>query len=277
MLKVRSSLEFFHYPLFVIVFYYAVRAQIPVSGINIGPVYRKDVVKCSTMLEKKREFACIMAFDVKVESDARDLAQELGIRIFTADIIYHLFDQFTAYMEEVKQKRKDEASADVVFPCILKIFPHFVFNKKDPIVVGVEVRNQSCTFPHHTYFQEDLSHPRSTCRLRQQIMEGFLKTNTPLVAKVKDEWIDIGTVQSIELNKRNVQVGHRGESVAIKIQSKQTENIMYGRHFDHTNEIASKMSLNAIQLLKDNFRDELTRDDWRCVVKLKAIQNLAVK
>lgn len=91
------------------------------------------------MIEKKREYACIMAFDVKVENDARDYAQEVGVRIFTADIIYHLFDQFTSYMEGIKKSRREAASVDVVFPCRLKIFPHFVFNKKDPIVVGVEV------------------------------------------------------------------------------------------------------------------------------------------
>ena len=39
----------------------------------------------------------ILAFDVKVERDAQELANELGVRIFTADIIYHLFDKFTKY------------------------------------------------------------------------------------------------------------------------------------------------------------------------------------
>jgi translation initiation factor 5B len=29
------------------------------------------------------------------------MADEVGVRIFTADIIYHLFDQFTAYMTKV--------------------------------------------------------------------------------------------------------------------------------------------------------------------------------
>lgn len=33
--------------------------------------------------------------------DAATLADQLGVRIFTADIIYHLFDQFTAYLKLV--------------------------------------------------------------------------------------------------------------------------------------------------------------------------------
>ena len=42
-------------------------------------------------------FAVILCFDVKVDKEIQDLADELGIKIFKADIIYHLFDQFVAY------------------------------------------------------------------------------------------------------------------------------------------------------------------------------------
>lgn len=44
-------------------------------------------------------FAVILAFDVKVERDAQELADSLGVKIFTADIIYHLFDKFMNYRE----------------------------------------------------------------------------------------------------------------------------------------------------------------------------------
>ena len=44
-------------------------------------------------------FAVILAFDVKVERDAQELADSLGVKVFTADIIYHLFDKFMNYRE----------------------------------------------------------------------------------------------------------------------------------------------------------------------------------
>lgn len=113
--------------------------NIPVSGISIGPVHKKDVMKASVMLEKKKEFATILAFDVKVTPEARELADEVGVKIFIADIIYHLFDQFKAYIENLKEEKKKEASDEAVFPCVLKIMPNCIFNKKDPIVLGVEV------------------------------------------------------------------------------------------------------------------------------------------
>ena len=113
--------------------------SIPVSGISIGPVHKKDVMKASVMLEKKKEFATILAFDVKVTPEAREYADEAGVKIFMADIIYHLFDQFKAYMDNIKEEKKKEAAEDAVFPCVLKILPNCIFNKKDPIVLGVDV------------------------------------------------------------------------------------------------------------------------------------------
>lgn len=112
---------------------------IPVSGIGIGPVHKKDVMKASVMLEKKKEYATILAFDVKVTLEARELADDMGVKIFIADIIYHLFDQFKAYIDNLKEEKKREAADEAVFPCVLKIMPGCVFNKKDPIVLGVDV------------------------------------------------------------------------------------------------------------------------------------------
>lgn len=113
--------------------------NIPVSGISIGPVHKKDVMKASVMLEKKKEYATILAFDVKVTPEAREYAEEAGVKIFMADIIYHLFDQFKAYIDDIKEEKKKEAADDAVFPCVLKILPNCIFNKKDPIVLGVDV------------------------------------------------------------------------------------------------------------------------------------------
>ena len=113
--------------------------QIPVSSISIGPVHKKDVMKASVMLERKKEYATILAFDVKVTPEAREYAEEVGVKIFMADIIYHLFDQFKAYIENIKEEKRREAADEAVFPCVLKIIPNCVFNKKDPIVLGVDV------------------------------------------------------------------------------------------------------------------------------------------
>ncbi len=82
------------------------KPPIPVSHINIGPIFKKDVMRANIMNERGiPEFATILAFDVKVDSDAQQFADENKVRIFTAEIIYHLFDQFSAYMNGLNEAR----------------------------------------------------------------------------------------------------------------------------------------------------------------------------
>lgn len=112
-------------------------SKIPVANVGIGPVYKRDVMQCGIMLEKAADFAVMLCFDVKVDKEAQVYADEQGIKIFTADIIYHLFDQFTKHIHEQNEKKKEESKMLAVFPCVLN--PVAVFNKTNPIVVGVDV------------------------------------------------------------------------------------------------------------------------------------------
>lgn len=111
--------------------------KIPVANISIGPVYKRDVMIAGSMLEKAKQYAVMLCFDVKVDKEAQAYADEVGVKIFTADIIYHLFDNFTKHMADLLAQKKEESKLQAVFPCVLN--PVAVFNKKDPIVVGVDV------------------------------------------------------------------------------------------------------------------------------------------
>ena len=84
-------------------------------------------------------WAVILAFDVKVERDAQEMAESLGVQIFTADIIYHLQDKFLKFREDLKKRKQEEFKHIAVFPCKLRILPQFIFNSRDPIVMGVSV------------------------------------------------------------------------------------------------------------------------------------------
>ena len=44
-------------------------------------------------------WAVILAFDVRVERDAQEMADSLGVKVFSADIIYHLFDAFLKHRQ----------------------------------------------------------------------------------------------------------------------------------------------------------------------------------
>jgi len=102
-------------------------------AIGIGPVHKKDVMVASTMTEKNIEYACILAFDVKVTPDAREMADKMKVRIFAADIIYHLQNRFQEYIDELREAGRTKAKSEAIFPCALQILPEHVFNTRSPI------------------------------------------------------------------------------------------------------------------------------------------------
>lgn len=216
-------------------------SKIPYSAIRIGPVVKRDVMKASAMLEHDSQYATILAFDVKIERDAQEMADQLGVKIFAADIIYHLFDKFTAYREELKQKKREEFKHIAVFPCKLKVLPQFVFNSRDPIVAGVMVE------------------------------AGIVKEGTPICVPSK-EFVELGIVTSIEVNHKQVESARKGQEVCIKIDPIPGESPkMFGRHFDETDMLVSKISRASIDACKDYFRDDLIKTDWQLMVELKKL------
>lgn len=216
------------------------QSKIPYSSVRIGPVVRKDVMKISTMLEHAPTYACILAFDVRIERDAQELADQVGVKIFQAEIIYHLFDKFTAHIEEVKKRQREQFKSIAVFPCKLRILPNCIFNKRDPIVVGVEVT------------------------------AGKLKQDTPVWVVGKD--LIIGNVTSIQVNHVEKELAKAGEEVCIKIENVSSDAPkMIGRHFEETDLLISHISRESIDACKNYFRDDLEKSDWQLMVELKKV------
>ncbi|EXJ89435.1 translation initiation factor 5B [Capronia epimyces CBS 606.96] len=218
--------------------------KIPVANISIGPVYKRDVMMAGTMLEKAKQYAVMLCFDVKVDKEALQYAEENGIKIFTADIIYHLFDDFTRHMAQIQEQKKEESKLNAVFPCVLNTLQ--VFNKKDPIVIGVDVIEGS---------------------LRPLTPIATVKTNP--VTGVK-EIISLGRVTSIEREHKAVPVCKKGQpSVAVKIEG--PNQPLYGRQLEDKDPLYSLISRQSIDTLKEFYRDEVTRDEWSLIRKLKPL------
>ena len=206
-------------------------------------MHKKDVMKASTMLEHNGLYGVILAFDVKLERHALELAESSGIKIFTADIIYHLFDKFQGYKEDLKQKAKDKHCHVAMFPCKLRILPNCIFNSRDPIVIGVTVA-------------------------------GIVKPGQQSCVPSKEGLI-LSTIASLEANNRPVDFARQGTDVCIKIENTNREAPkLYERHFDSTDLFISHLSRESIDALKDHFRNEMTKTDWLLVTKSKQFSEL---
>ena len=214
--------------------------KIPYSNVNIGPVHKRDVQKAAAMLEHNPEFACILAFDVPVDREVQMLADKEGVRIFQANIIYHLEDNFLNYRKELALKRRQENEHLAIFPCKIRILPQHVFNARNPIVCGVSIE------------------------------AGQLKKGTPIAAKTKEGIILLGTISSIEKNHEQVDMAKAGDEVCVKIENTTGEAPkLYGRHFSHEDILFSKINRESIDVCKNYFRDDFTKSDWQLVIQLK--------
>ncbi|KAL8428384.1 hypothetical protein ACSSS7_007244 [Eimeria intestinalis] len=275
---------------------YLQECKIPVFAVNIGSVQKRDVRKASIMREKGRpELSVILAFNVKVDGEAEKEAKVLGVRIMTAEIIYHLFDEFTAYFNQVKQEKKSEhkhftyssssssnktgesarkqqkeVQQEVVFPCILSVLPQFIFNKKDPIVVGVlveegflKVGTPLCVPEKGVRRERDiLLLLLLVVVLMLLLMLLLLLLLLMLLSSLRSGLknlsdLRIGTVVSVELNRKPVEKAVAGSEVCIKVVGE--PSIMVGRHFEAKNKLVSRLTRNAIDCLKEHFRDELSK------------------
>jgi translation initiation factor 5B len=120
---------------------YLSEKNIEIAAVGLGHIHKKDVVKIHTIHANQgkplKEHMTILAFDVKVLDEAESYAKTVGVKIFTADIIYHLFDKYIEYEKACIIERKKEKEKEAVFPVELKILQPI--NKKDPIIIGVEI------------------------------------------------------------------------------------------------------------------------------------------
>ena len=218
--------------------------KVDVAVVGVGNLNKKDVIKLQIKHAEdetaKKEDLVILCFDNKVIPEAQQFADENGIKIFVDDVIYHLFDKFIDFKKQCSLERKKAKEKEAIFPCNLKTV--MFINKKDPLILGVSV------------------------------IEGILKVGTPIYCVEKN--IPIGIVESIEREKKPINnVRSNDGDVAIRVKVADS-SLAAGRHFDESSTFISQITRASIDALKNYFREDMTTDDWKLVIKLKKLLNI---
>ena len=233
---------------------------IPVGAFNIGPISKRDVIQASVMLERKREYAVILAFDVKLTPNGAQMAKELGVRIFSADIIYHLFDQFTNYIKELRDKDTEVKRKEAIFPCIIRIIPQYIFNRSNPIVVGVDVvegilrpgtplcvvqkKTKEVVRNRKTTLEDWIPDSDEDENLNFQDSKKSKKLGQEVEVVETVSYVDIGVVQSIKADDKEVPEAKPGKPVSISIQPKEgSKPALLGRTFLESDDLISHVSV----------------------------------
>lgn len=193
------------------------KESLPVCSVTLGSLKRKDIIKAAAVQNKI--YRVIPCFNVEVDREIAELAESMHVKIFSAEIIYHLLDMFNRHARSLIDADKDANAEAAVFPAQLRVLPNCVFNSRSPLVLGVEVE------------------------------KGTLKIQAPLCV-FRDGCCRLGYVASIIDNKKSITVANAGQQVAIKIElSRNDTPKMFGRHLTLDDPIYTVVTRKSIDLL----------------------------
>ena len=215
--------------------------SIPVASISLGPIHKRHMHQVVAMRRKDPKYSVMLAFDVPITPDAEMMAKENDVTIFSAKIIYHLFDRFKEYYAEYDATEKKRLREVAVFPVMLTI--NSCIHANGPLILGVDVKR------------------------------GNLYIGTPIGIMKNGRPFTVGKVMSIQKDGKDIGMGKRGESYAIMVANAGDASITYGRHFDDTFELVSILTRPAVDAVK-NFASELDQDAINLLRDLVKLQNI---
>ena len=185
--------------------------EIKVRKADVGEVTRRDVIECVGVKEKDKTKGVILAFNTKVNSEAKEEAKKKEIKIFSEKVIYALIENYEKWILEERDKTKKAFLNEIVFPAKIKLMPENVFRNSKPVIIGAK------------------------------ILEGKLKTGVKVMKKGKI----IGKIQAIQNKGENIQEAEKGSEVAISIS-----DATLGRNLEKNDELLSFIPKEHIERLE---------------------------
>ena len=146
------------------------RITVKVIDATVGDITANDVQNVSATAD-----AIIVGFNVKVERQAKDLAERLGVEIDTFDIIYELSDWLNTALKNRTPKKEEKVESGSI-----KILKHFSTQKHIHVLGG-------------------------------RLEEGIIKMNQRVRILRRDIEIGTGTIKNLQQAKSDVQQIDGGE------------------------------------------------------------------
>jgi translation initiation factor 5B len=165
--------------------------DINVQKAEVGNVTKSDIIEVENEDPEER---AILAFNTQITDQARQIARDKGIKIFQSKVIYEIFENYTDWKEELKEKQKKEALNSIARPAKIRSIPDHVFNRSKPAVMGVKV------------------------------VDGVLTAGSSVMTLEGDR---IGKVKSVQAENETLDKAEKGDEVAVSIS-----NATIGRDFE---------------------------------------------
>ncbi|PSP45304.1 translation initiation factor IF-2 [Halobacteriales archaeon QH_6_66_25] len=198
--------------------------EIPIMRAEVGDVASRDVRMAETANTPQRQ--SILAFNVDVLDDARDLAEQEGVEIFEHDVIYRLIEEYEEHVAAIEEAQQEQVLENITRPARFEILPDHTFRQSDPAVVGVEVRG------------------------------GLLKRNSRVVLFDDSEPERVGMLKSIQDEGEDIDEARTGERVAVSI-----DGPTVGRQITEGDELWVEIPEKHAKILEQELAEDISADE----------------
>lgn len=228
--------------------------NIPIRLMLVGKIKERHIKRLNTVMNKMemKEYRCIVYFDdipPMVYDEYMKLLVDDKVQLICNPVVFKGLELWLEYRESCITMRKEEMrlliekdimKGKVVFPCMMSIFPQYIFMKggSDDIMLGVKILN------------------------------GKLFCGTPLSCN----GLELGRVIRIEKDKKAQSIANAGDEVCIRIENK--NKYTYDKNFTYQDSIVSAITRESIDMLKLHYKDEV---DWALVILLMKKLNIPMK
>jgi len=111
--------------------------SIPIHEAGVGPVGRPTIMRMAIV--KDPTHRAVLAFAVPILPDAIPEGEAASVRVFRADVMYRLIEEYDAWRTERKRELEVQRRLEHVHPAKVEVLPGFVFRASKPAIVGIKV------------------------------------------------------------------------------------------------------------------------------------------
>ncbi len=200
------------------------RRNIPVRIADIGPVSKIDVIEAGAVKKSDVYLGVILAFNVKILPEAREVSASSDIKIFEGNVIYRLIEEYEEWVKKQKEAERRKKLDQLIRPGKFRILPGYVFRRSGPAIVGIEV------------------------------IGGIVKPKYPVI---NDKGRRLGTIKAIKDRDKSLNEARPGMAVAVSIEGR----ILIGRHVNEGDVIYVDVPADHALKLLTEFKDLISNDE----------------
>ena len=203
--------------------------EVPIRAADIGDVSRRDVINASVVRQEDELLGVIIAFNVKILPSADKEIQNTELKIFSADVIYQLTEDYQEWVQAANERRKKEWFAAIIKPGKIRIIPKLVFRQSKPAIAGIEV-------------------------LGGNIKKGYSLMN--------QDGLRVGVVESMQDKGDNLPSISKGQKVAMAIKDG-----VFGRNLDEGDVLYVDIPENHYKVLENEMKTDLSEDETELLLE----------